>query len=171
MRRFKEVGSTVPSLTQIEKKINRHFKVDLRSKDRYRNIIDARKFYAFACFVFGYSGNRAAKHLGFNHATFIHHLRTVMDWRVHEKRWDRYMLTIFGVAPQEEAMTIVEEVEDFDLIERRMAAFAPLIATIPEQKLREVFDMIKMKVKSYDWKYEDKVKLYEGETNISDLVF
>lgn len=54
---------------------------------------------------------------------------------------------------------------------KNLSELQNLVAKIPKYRQDEIKELVELRIKSWSWKSKDNVKVYEGGTNISKMVY
>lgn len=77
---------------KLKKIVNEVFSVDLESKNRKRDVVDARKVYAKILREAGYRYEKIAKSINKDHSTIIHYVENIENILSYDKDlMDKYM--------------------------------------------------------------------------------
>lgn len=147
------------TLRKLRKDMEAYTSLDLSTKGRKRNVVDARKAFIYTAREKGFTFQNIGDTIGFPHDAVIYHYKKAKDL-VELK--DRVFADLLKNAYQNnviEEMDIIEmrkKLKDFE----RLNPFLDLMDRIPEGKVWEVRDRMELFLMSYEFKTEDRLKMY-----------
>ena len=150
------------TLRKLRKDIEVYASVDLSTRGRKRNVVDARKAFIYTAREKGFTFQNIGDTIGFPHDAVIYHYKKAKDL-VELK--DIVFADLLKNAYQNnfiEEMNIIEMKKKLKDLER-LNPFLDIMHRIPEGKVWEVRDRLELFLKSYEFKTEDRLKMYVAE--------
>lgn len=145
------------------------------------NILDKSRqteFIAFRCLfykilrdVYGYNYRESCKWFGVrglsrNHATILHGIRQV-DSLYLKYEWFRRVYDLYFFDKQNDDERYLSDVSK----SKRMAddPLSVLIKSIPQERREEIYELVNLRVKSWEWKNKDKCLVVEGSGTLEGV--
>lgn len=150
------------TLRKLRKDMEAYTSLDISTKGRKRNLVDARKAFVYTAREKGFTFQNIGDTIGFPHDAVFYHYRKAKE--LIELK-DRAFADLLKNAYQNnviEEMDIIEMKNKLKELER-LNPFLDLMDRIPEGKVWEVRDRLELFLKSYEFKTEDRLKMYVAE--------
>lgn len=164
-------------IEKIKKLIKLEYGYDVDSPTRKREIVETRAMYYTILKEFtNLTLSGIARTVGKNHATILHGLNNFKNWRKQNKYLNYAYKSIVeklnNLDDYQEYNTLDDirkelvrlKLENFDLRnkEQDKDSIEYMIQHLPKEKIQEIKDRIGIMIKSYEWKSNDKIKVYQA---------
>lgn len=164
-------------IKKIKELVKQEYGYDVDSPTRKREVVEARAmFYSILKNFSNLTLASIARTVDKNHATVLHGLKNFEQWR----KQNKYLNFAFkNVVYKLEALDDVENYIDVmelrrELLQAKMDLYElnskkekinfmyELLKDLPMDKLADIQDRVKLILKSYTWKSNDKIKVYQA---------
>lgn len=164
-------------IKKIKELVKQEYGYDVDSPTRKREVVEARAmFYSILKNFSNLTLAAIARTVDKNHATVLHGLKNFEQWR----KQNKYLNFAFkNVVYKLEALDDVENYIDVmelrrELLQAKMDLYElnskkekinfmyELLKDLPMDKLADIQDRVKLILKSYTWKSNDKIKVYQA---------
>ena len=151
------------TLQEIKEKVEGYYKVDLKTKSRKAEIVEARRMFCYYAKKHaqrgtgkGYNFRNISEFLDLNHATIIHHVNVVSSWVKYQDNitlkdlWNIFELNL----AKKKDVFAESSPKSFD-------SFLFYLKQVPEDKLPEALDRVRAMAKGYNMIHgKDNGKVY-----------
>jgi len=164
------------NIKKIKRLIKMEYGYDVEAPTRKREFVEARAMYYTILKEFtNLTLDGIARTVNKNHATVLHSLKNFKYWRQQNKylnlAYKNIIEKLNSLDDTEEYQTINEirkelirlKLENFDLKNQKQdkGSIQQMIQHLSEEKIEEIKERISIMIKSYEWKNNDKVKVYQ----------
>lgn len=153
------------NLEEIKEKIENHFNLDIAAKSRDEDHSNARRIFCYVARKNNYKFKEIGDSIGRAHEVALYHAKRVAQWiEYNDIKIKKDIKDIFdsdeGKLPKTKKLNLIHQHYD------------DLLMSIPAGMHQDVINMIKLKIESSSWQYEDKTKefVFAG-SDISASVF
>tara|TARA_R110000822_G_scaffold310489_2_gene443459 strand:+ start:357 stop:839 length:483 start_codon:yes stop_codon:yes gene_type:complete len=158
-------------LYEIKNKVEEYYGLDISCKNRGKEYSDARRLFVFMARSMQFNGSSKkfiyqdiGDMINRGHDSCLYHYRIALQWfKSRDKEFNRDLFLIFGIESFEDRESL--------RLDRLRIAFDDILLSIPDGMHEEIMQTIKLKVKSTQWKHEDKCLVISGSDGISGSVF
>lgn len=164
-------------IKKIKELVKQEYGYDVDSPTRKREVVEARAmFYSVLKNFTNLTLTGIARTVGKNHATVLHGLKNFDLW----KKQNKYLEFAFkNVVHRLETLDEVENYVDVmelrrELVKTKMDLYElnakkekinfmyELLKDLPMDKIEDIKSRVKLILKSYNWKSEDKINVYQA---------
>jgi len=164
-------------IEKIKRLIKLEYGYDVNAPTRKREFVEARAMYYTILKEFtNLTLAGIARTVNKNHATILHGLKNFKYWTKQNKylnlAYKNIIEKLNNLDDAEEYQTVDEirkelvrlKLENFDLKnqEQDKGSIQQMIQHLPKEKIEEIKDRIGIMIKSYEWKSNDKIKVYQS---------
>lgn len=153
------------NISEVKSKIEDHFEVSIDKKNRDEKHSNARRIFCYVARKNGYTYQAIGDAMSRPHDVALYHVRKVTEWIKHNdlaiRKDIRDIFHVYeGKLPKEKKLSLIHSQYD------------DLLMSVPAGMHSDILEMIRLKIGSADWKYQDNTKVFTAKgTDMTTLVF
>lgn len=164
-------------IEKIKELVKQEYGYDVDSKTRKREVVEARAmFYTILKNFTNLTLTGIARTVNKNHATVLHGLKNFKEWRKQNKYLEfAFKNIVHRLETLDEIENYVDVMElrrelletkldllEFKNKEQKINSLYKLLKDLPIEKVNDIEDRIKLIIKGYNWKSNNKTKIYQA---------